>query len=346
MYNFYPGPSRIYAHVKHFAAEAFESGILEKNHRSDEFMQLLATCINLFRDRLNIPPSYRVFFTSSATECWEICAQSFLKDAQFHYNGAFGEKWKTYTEKITGKTEGQAFDIQGNLNLSVPEHKDICIVANETSNGSALAPEMIRKVRIACRGLLLIDAVSSLGGVDYDISQGDIWIACSQKCLGLPSGMGILIVSPAAMERAAELGDHRYYNSALFLEDNFKRFQTPYTPNILAIFLLKRLMEEIENVRIVAGRLHHRAAGIYDFLESFEVGNSLIGNRQVRSSTVVAVRCDEVSRLTAYLAKNGVIVGKGYGQWRDSTFRIANFPAISDADFAVLFSLLRSFTDQ
>lgn len=345
MYNFYPGPSRMYAAVKGFAAEAFESGILEKNHRSDDFMLLLQECIALFRDRLNIPPDYKVFFTSSATECWEICAQSFLKDTLFYYNGAFGEKWKIYSERITGRAEGHAFDIQAELPVVAPEGRDVCLVVNETSNGTALSPGVLRKAGTGA-GLVLVDAVSSLGGVDHDISLGDIWISSSQKCLGLPSGMGIMIVSPRALQRAAGINDHRYYNSALFIESNFDRFQTPYTPNILAVYLLKRILEGLENVRVISERVSRRAGEIYRFLDGFEAGEALIRNTEVRSSTVIAVSCQEAGAVGRYLLEHGVYIGKGYGLWKDSTFRIANFPAISDADFEVLFHLLRNFTNR
>lgn len=345
MINFYPGPSRIYPTVKDFAEEAFASGILEKNHRSDDFMLLLKECIALFKDRLNVPPSYKVFFTSSATECWEICAQSFLKESLFYYNGAFGEKWKIYSERITGKTTGCPFDIQEEPGLAVAEGKDVCLVASETSNGTALSPEVIRRAG-AGAGLVVIDAVSSMGGVDHDISLGDIWITSSQKCLGLPSGMGIMILSPRALQRASEVNDHRYYNSALFIESNFDRFQTPYTPNILVVYLLKRLLEGLENVTQVSERISRRAVDIYRFLDSFEGVRPLVLNPSVRSSTVIAVSCPEAVRLTRYLSEQGVIIGRGYGPWQDSTLRIANFPAISDEDFEVLFDLLRNFENQ
>lgn len=346
MYNFYPGPSRIYPVVKDFAREAFESGILEKNHRSESFMRLLEQAVSLLKDRLNIPASYKVFFTSSATECWEICAQSFLNDAVFYTNGAFGEKWRMYTERITGTTEERIFGIGEIPVPRRPESKDICIVANETSNGTAFSPDMIRTFRAAGKGLLVLDAVSSLGGVDYDISQGDIWIGCSQKCLGLPSGLGILVMSPAALERAKEKNDRRYYNSALFMEENFDRFQTPYTPNILGIYLLKRLLEEMENVRDTAIKLEKRAAEIYRFLDNFQGGSALVHTPAVRSLTVAAVESYRVNEITRYLSENGVTVGKGYGEWKTNTFRIANFPAIPDADFAVLYRLLRNFAGQ
>ncbi|MCD8540209.1 MAG: aminotransferase class V-fold PLP-dependent enzyme, partial [Leadbetterella sp.] len=257
---------------------------------------------------------------------------------------AFGEKWKTYSERITGKVTGYTFDIQEEPRLTASEGRDVCIVANETSNGTAFPREVLKSAR-AGGGLVLVDAVSSMGGADHDISLGDIWIGSSQKCLGLPSGMGIMLLSPAALERAAEINDHRFYNSLLFIESQFDRFQTPYTPNILAVYLLKRLLENLENVSVISERVSRRAGGIYRFLESFTGGDPLIRNPSVRSATVIAVNSREASRVSDYLLRHGVIIGKGYGPWKGSTFRIANFPAISDGDFEVLFDLLRNFAN-
>ena len=343
MYNFYPGPSRIDPAVKGYANEAFETGILEKNHRSEDFMQLLEECIEFCKARLNIPASYKVFFTSSATECWEICAQSFLREPLFYHNGAFGEKWRSYTERITGKTRSRPFGVQEMPEPVSATATDVCLVANETSNGSAISPLQISKFRESTGGLLVMDAVSSFGAVDYAVEDADIWISCTQKCLGLPSGLGIMAVSPAALERAREVADRRYYNSALFVEENFDRFQTPYTPNILGIYLLKRLLENRENVQDVAIRIRQRAGQIYDFLEGTDYLEALVQHPDVRSVTVVAVSGRDIAGVIRYLEENGAIAGKGYGEWRDSTFRIANFPAISDTDYEVLFGLLRTF---
>ena len=57
--------------------------------------------ITLLKEKLDIPKDYTIFFTSSATECWEILAQSLIVTRSFHiYNGAFGEKWYDYTLRL------------------------------------------------------------------------------------------------------------------------------------------------------------------------------------------------------------------------------------------------------
>jgi len=101
MISFYPGPSQIYLQVKDFMLEAADSGILSANHRSPEFVDLSKECQQLIRKKLDIPSNYSIFYTSSATECWEIISESFIDASSLHiFNGAFGEKWYQYRKKI------------------------------------------------------------------------------------------------------------------------------------------------------------------------------------------------------------------------------------------------------
>lgn len=344
MYNFYPGPSKNYPLIKDFATEAFASGILEKNHRSMPFMNLMEDCIRLLKKHLNIPSDYKVYFVSSATEAWEICAQSLFGNASvnFYYNGAFGEKWKNYSERIYPEVIGTRFGVNEKIVLDESFTGDVCLVANETSNGSQVNLDGYRE-RISESNLLYVDAVSSLGGINHTISDADVWISSSQKCFGLPSGMGIMIVSPMALERAKRVGDTKYYNSLLFIDENFEKLQTPYTPNILAVYLLKRLLENVPNIDQVSARLEERAHKLYSYFDNSDFFTPLVNNYEVRSSTVLALECSDLKGLDSHLNRYGITIGKGYGQWKDSTFRIANFPAIDNEEYDFLLEILTNF---
>ena len=59
--NFYPGPSKLYPNVDKYALDAFDSGILEQNHRSLPFMAMLEKTIELFKKKLDVPTNYKVF---------------------------------------------------------------------------------------------------------------------------------------------------------------------------------------------------------------------------------------------------------------------------------------------
>jgi phosphoserine aminotransferase len=357
MINFYPGPSKVYDRLKDFSKEAFESGILEQNHRSQPFMDLLQETISLLKKHLNIPENYKVYFTSSATECWEICAQSLIRGkVQFLYNGAFGKKWFKYTvtnPQINSTTNYELPTIRGTrffINQKVeeveidPENDVVCWVSSETSNGTHTSFESIKKLKEKSpKALLVVDATSSLGGENYNIADADVWFSSSQKCFGMPSGLGIMIVSPLALERAIEINERNHYNSLISIEENFKKFQTHYTPNILGIYLFKRLLETLPNINYVSEKLYKRSDRINDFFEHNEYFDLLVENPDTRSKTVVAIVPRDMEISIKFFKENEVIIGKGYGEWKNNTLRIANFPAIPDEDFEELFRLLENY---
>lgn len=336
MLNFYPGPSRIYPQVAQFAQDAFGSGILERNHRSPQFKSLLAQCTQALKAYFGVPQDYAVYYLSSATEAWEICAQSLLTAPHFVHNGAFGEKWCAYTRRLLCQTtekryapeEWPVFEGEG----------DLCFVANETSNGTHVPHFPDPR-----KGLICVDAVSSFGGVEYDVARADVWITSVQKCFGLPSGMGIMLASPKALERAREKGDRAFYNSLLFLEDNFSKFETPYTPSILGVYLLQRLLETLPPLEVVSQHLAARARALYRYFEGGDLLQPLVRDTALQSPTVLALTCPRAREVLLFLEENGAIVGKGYGHWKGSTIRIANFPAIPDADYVNLSKILATF---
>ena len=347
MITFYPGPSKVYPEIESYLQDAYQSGILSANHRSESFMQMLAGTIKIVKNKLDIPNNYEVYFVSSATECWEIIAQSFMTSGFHFYNGAFGEKWMEYTGKLRPEVSGQYFDCNVFPSIDfvteLSGNEVICITHNETSNGTAVPDPFFKELKLKTNSLIAVDATSSMAGVALPWVYADIWYASVQKCFGLPPGMGVMVVSPAAIFQAETIGENAHYNSFLFTRNNFLKHQTPYTPNSLSIYLLGRVMEQVPSITEVSIEIKERAKDLYTFFE--EQGFApLIENEAVRSDTVLAVKV-EGKRLSAVksAAKNaGIILGNGYGAWKENTFRVANFPAITSADIEILKTFLKS----
>ncbi|HAA19854.1 MAG TPA: phosphoserine aminotransferase, partial [Cytophagales bacterium] len=152
MISFYPGPSQVYEKVPKWVKVAFDEGILGINHRSGRFEKMLAQVYQLLQEKLGVPADYTISFVSSATECWEIIAQSFVQESSFHlYNGAFGEKWCRTTKPLVAETAGYKFDFQEGLDLDqviIPEDVEvICLTHNETSNGTQIRPSLVTALR-------------------------------------------------------------------------------------------------------------------------------------------------------------------------------------------------------
>lgn len=336
MITFYPGPSKVYPQVAEYAAEAVRQGVVSLNHRSAGFMDIVKEAIRLLHEKLAIPTEYHIALVSSATECWEIVAQSLTAEASLHpHNGAFGKKWAEY-----------AYRINPPANLS--EADVLCIVQNETSNGTQINMETLAQFRRDFSGLIAVDAVSSMAGVSFDWRLADVWFASVQKCFGLPAGLAVFIYSPAALKRAEEIGENAHYNSLLFVHENFSKFQTPYTPNGLGIYLLLRVMQQVPPIGAVHAMTKKRATDWYHFFENELIGsrfNLLINDPAIRSDTVIAVEGSEsdCKAIKTAAQQAGITLGNGYGDWKNTTFRIANFPAITDDEIGTLKQFLRSY---
>lgn len=338
MITFYPGPSKVYPQVAEYADEAVRTGIVSMNHRSAGFMTIVQETVRLLHKKLDIPADYHVALVSSATECWEIVAQSLTAHASLHpHSGAFGKKWAEYAYRIKPPTSLNEADV-------------LCIVQNETSNGTKVSMDTLAHFRRDFSSLIAVDAVSSMAGVAFDWSLADVWFASVQKCFGLPAGLAVLIYSPAALKRAEEIGERDHYNSLLFIHENFSKFQTPYTPNGLGIYLLMRVLQQVPGIADVSGHTKQRATDWYAFFEQ-EMGSSpfnlLIDDSAIRSDTVIAVSGPErdIKAVKAAAQQAGITLGNGYGDWKTTTFRIANFPAITDEEIGTLMQFFRSYAN-
>jgi phosphoserine aminotransferase len=346
--TFYPGPSKLYPSVGNYLTEGYQSGILSMNHRSGAFMELLSQTLAVVRAKLDIPADYEIYFTSSATECWEIIAQSLVEKLSLHaYNGAFGQKWQEYTRRIfpdcIAHTYGLNEEVDVALHERFAEADVLCLTHNETSNATAVSSESLHAIRKSFRGVIAVDATSSMAGVALPWQEADVWFASVQKCFGLPPGLGVLVVSPRAIQKAERKADRNHYNSLLFVRENFLKNQTPYTPNSLAIYLLGRVMQQVPPIQRVDEAIRSRADAWYGFLKQAPC-EVLVGNPMVRSQTVIALRGNAsfIRSLKERALAEGLILGNGYGEWKETSLRIANFPAITEEDISRLKDFLQN----
>ncbi len=348
MISFYPGPSRVYDAVPNYVRDAQRAGILSLNHRSAEFENISRTTVELMRKKLSVPADYTVVFTSSATECWEIIAQSLVASESIHlYNGAFGEKWLDYSRRIHPAARGISFERENPLDpeLKFESGELIAITQNETSNGTQVAVSTIASIRDGNpRHLVAVDVTSSLAGISLDLRAADVWFASVQKCFGLPAGLAVIILSPRAVQRAKEINENLHFNSLNNLLQMMEKWQTPCTPNVLGIYLLMRSLKDRKSIRVVHNQTVRRAREWQRVLKKSTTLKPLIENESVRSFTVMAVRStaplDEIKKLAA---KNGFLLGEGYGALKKETFRIANFPALLPREVEKLMKFMGRF---
>ncbi|EON75657.1 Phosphoserine aminotransferase [Lunatimonas lonarensis] len=349
--TFAPGPSKVYDKLGGYFQDAFEQGILSANHRSAVFMDLYRDTERVFKEKLAVPADYRLLFTSSATENWEIITQSVVLNHSFHiYSGSFGKKWFGFAQHI--QPASKAFVLDKNVELSVEdllieEEADlIAVTQNETSNATQVSNGIVAKLgKKFPDKMIAVDTTSSMAGVFLDFQLADIWYASVQKCFGLPAGLGLLVLSPAAIAKVNEKGEKGRYNSLSFMLENADNFQTHYTPNVLGIYLLNRVLTDMESIHVIQQRTETRMQRLETLVEKSPRLDFLVSNPATRSRTVLGVSGEEqfIKDIKKAAEANGMTLGGGYGPLKPTSFRIANFPAITDPEFEMLMDFLGSY---
>ncbi len=353
---FTPGPAELFPTVEKHYKDAFELQLGSISHRSQSFRDIYKHTTEQLRILMNIPETHGIFFTGSATEIWERLIQNTVEHESFHLvNGSFSKKFYDFSvelNKYAHKLEkpfGEGFD---NAEIVVPEYAElICATANETSSGVQMRPAEIHKLKRANKDkFICVDMVSSAPHPDLDFNTVDSAMFSVQKSFGMPAGLGCWIVNPAMLEKAERMKTHENqvgtYHSLPSLFKNFAKYETPETPNILGIYVLGKVAEDMNAIGIdtIRKQTEKKAKMLYEFADKSDFLEVFVKNPEHRSQTVVVVNVKEKSAVNIIKqVQNDVnmVIGSGYGDFKDTQLRIANFPAVSLGQVEKLIEALR-----
>ena len=344
---FTPGPSQLYPTVTQHLNNAMRENIGSISHRGKEFQMIFQEMKELLSDVLNIPPDYEIFITSSATEIWERIIQNLITKSSHHFvNGSFSERFYNFTTAYQLKSTAQFSDFSQEFGeFKVPDEAElISITQNETSVGYSFNPEEIKYIRKNnSEKLIALDLVSAVPSIPVDLSQIDTAYFSVQKCFGLPAGMGVWIVGPKCFE-VSKIKEYKNqivgsYHSLSVLKKNGDKNQTPETPNVLSLYLLKNVLKDMQlkGIPSIQNETKYKAALLYQTFDQIMELNTIIPHPLNRSKTVcVSEVLGGNKGLIEYLKSKQLIIGSGYGDFKDQHIRIANFPAHSKESIEML----------
>jgi alanine-glyoxylate transaminase/serine-glyoxylate transaminase/serine-pyruvate transaminase len=212
-----------------------------------------------------------------------------------------------------------------------PKTKVVGIVHAETSTG-AHQPlvEISRLVHDKGKGaLLLVDAVTSLGGVELEVDEWQI-DACysgTQKCLSCPPGLAPVTFSPAAHDvvRKRKSKVQSWYLDLSLIsqywgESRVYHHTAPINMSYALYEALRMVVEEGLEARQARHLLNHRAlrAG----LEA--MGVSYIPTRSLPNLNAVHVPdgADDATVRRRLLGEWGIEIGAGLGPFKGKAWRI------------------------
>jgi phosphoserine aminotransferase len=352
---FTPGPAHLYPTYENHLKSALDAQIPSISHRSNQFRSIYQDTFESLKELFNLPDGYAILFTSSATEIWERLIQNCVEESSFHLvNGEFSRKFYEFAGLLGKKAHRQEAVFGEGFELDKVEidYKSelIAVVHNETSSGVAMPEADIHALKAKnSKRLVVVDMVSSAPYPRLDFSQIDSAYFSVQKAFGMPAGLGVWLVKETCLAKAEVLQKkslitgtyHRLTNLWKF----FEKYETPETPNVLAIYLLGKIAQDmlVKGIEKIRQETDHKAQLLYDFFASDARFSVFVKNPAHRSPTVVVANTQmKAGDLIKQMTEKGMVLGSGYKDYKDSQIRVANFPAVSVEETEKLISEMKS----
>ena len=346
-YSFQPGPAQLHPSVPLLIQEALASGVLTRYHRDEVWVEIFAEAQAALKTHLDVPDDWLVAFCSGATEAWHIWIQTTTDQTALHITqGAFGERWFTLRAAVSSFARHYSWNFTAPFSEQVGELLQryrgvgtIALVQVETSVGAFL-PELRLWREAFPEALIAVDATSSLGALNLPWKAADYVFASVQKGLGLPAGMGVLLLSPRCVQLFQDY-PVVHYNALSRIIQMARAHQPISTPNLLGIYLLAKSLPGRPKVAQIAPQIIQRAERLYRAF--MERGYEPFLPAAYRASPVLAFTVGSPERLRKLFAAAeaaDLYLGRGYGPHQETTFRVANFPALPDEAYEALLEVV------
>ena len=320
-------------------------------HRSAEFKELFG---GINRDLKTLFGTAQTTFvvTASGTGVMQAALENCVaRRVLVTTCGAFSERWFAIAQSLGYEVDrldagwGNAVDpeaLADHLGSRRAHYDAVTITHNETSTGvtndvAALA----RAVREESPDtLVLTDSVSALGGmpVNFDDWGIDVCLASVQKGLALPPGITVAAVSNQALEQAKRHPYRGTYFDFLEYKKKADEDSVPSTPSIPHFYALAKQLDHILREEGLEARFERhrrmREITIARTATFAKIAASDLANASVTVSALRPIRPPD--HIRAEMKVRGYTLGGGYGEWKDSTFRIGHMGDIAIADLEAM----------
>jgi alanine-glyoxylate transaminase/serine-glyoxylate transaminase/serine-pyruvate transaminase len=273
-------------------------------------------------------------------------------------NGFFGDRLITVAEShglkpiVTDVELGQPItaEITARALDQHPEVKSVVVVHHETSTGVLNPLEEIAGVARERDKLVIVDAVSSLGGVRLPVDDWgiDLCASVANKALGTPPALALLSISERAWEaveaRTSPCGWYTDLKTWRWYAKNWGDWHpTPVTMPTSNLYALHRSLELLLNDGLEIRFASYRAAAAAVRAGLRVLGFEMFVDDTCASPLTTAFRVPtEVGAddLKAWLEEEaGVMVSGGIGDLKGDILRVGHIGLARKRDYVVSFLL-------
>lgn len=350
--RFGSGPSKVRAE----AVTALAAAPLGTSHRQAPVKDLVGRIRAGLGDLFSLPAGYEVVLgNGGSTAFWDVATACLVKRrAQAAVFGEFGAKFATALEhapfletpQVLRAAPGGVALLEAALADGVDVH---ATPHNETSTGAMVAVTRAPGSN-ATGALTVIDATSGAGALPVDICETDVYYFAPQKVFAADGGLWLAIVSPAAIERAAQVeaiapSTGRWVPEFLSFTTALTNSRADQTLNTPAVATLALLANQVDWLLAQGGlewsvnRCRESAANLYGWAESRSWATPFVNDPAHRSTVVGAIDlidAIDAGAVISTLRANGIVDVFPYRKLGRNQLRVAMFPAISPDDVAAL----------
>lgn len=269
--------------------------------------------------------------------------------------GKFGERWaeilSAYGCEVieVRKPWGRAVAVEELAEVleAHPDARAVYLTSADTSTGvEHPISELAACVRQRSDALLIVDCICDFGGardirpVEWGI---DVAVSASQKCLGVPPGLGLAAISPRAWQFAESADLPRFYFD---WQLEAERQREHITKNTSPVNLIRGLLEsarmiEEEGLEQVVRRHARVAEATRAAVQALEL--SLFAELPSNGLTVVEIPDGRAAALYQVLRdRYGYRVAEGQNQVKNRVLRLGHMGQVSEGDILGLLHVFES----
>ncbi|MGO9122443.1 MAG: pyridoxal-phosphate-dependent aminotransferase family protein [Desulfomonilaceae bacterium] len=202
-----PGPANVHLRV----LQALSMNVL--GHLDPRFIELMNEVQELIRYVWQTDNAFTIPVSGTGSAAMEATLANCVEPGDvvlIGVNGYFGERLCNMAARYGAdvrrieKPWGQVFTLE-EIGAALEKNRPsiLGLVHGETSTGALQPMEGVGKLCREFGALLLLDTVTTLGGVPVLLDRWhvDLAYSCSQKCLGCPPGLAPLTLGDRAMEK-------------------------------------------------------------------------------------------------------------------------------------------------
>ena len=325
------------------------------DHRGPEFAKLGFSVLRRIKDVCKTK-GHVILYPASGTGAWEAAMVNALSPGDrvlMFETGQFAVLWRELAKKLGLEVDFIPGDWRHGVDAAKSEQKlvedkthaikAVCVVHNETSTGAASRIGDVRAAmdRAKHPALLMVDAVSSLGSIDYRHDEWgvDVGVSCSQKGLMLPPGIGLNAISDKALEASkSSKFTKSFWDWEPMLKNNAQGFfpSTPPTNLLYGLDEALKMFEE-EGLDNVFKRHDRFAEATRRAVAAWGLENLCLEPKEYSSvlTAVILPNGFDADKLRALiLDRFDMSLGMGLGKIQGKVFRIGHIGDLNDLTLA------------